>query len=199
MNSKVASAFAFLLGGVVGSIATWKLLEKKIDKKYAIIAEEEIASIKKKYTYKKPETEETVQDENGTTEEHQEDEASKPADKPLSIKEYYREQIEKAGYKDYSSFTDEGESENMKKPYVIPPEEFGEEEGYETVSLTYYADEVLTDELGKIVKDVEGVVGKDSLTHFGEYEDDSVFVRNDKKKCDYEILRDPRNYSDLED
>ena len=41
----------------------------------------------------------------------------------------------------------------------------------------------------------DDVVGMESLTHFGEYEDDSVFVRNDRLKCDYEILMDERTYS----
>ena len=71
-----------------------------------------------------------------------------------------------------------------------------ENEDYETVSLTYYADGVLTDEFGNVIEDVEGMVGKESLTHFGEYEEDSVFVRNDSLKTDYEILRDTYNYSD---
>ena len=47
-----------------------------------------------------------------------------------------------------------------------------------------------------IVDDIEETVGIDSLTHFGEYEDDSVFVRNDERKCDYEILLDDRDYED---
>ena len=32
---------------------------------------------------------------------------------------------------------------------------------------------------------------------FGEYEEDSVFVRDDERKIDYEILADTRNYHDL--
>ena len=48
-----------------------------------------------------------------------------------------------------------------------------------------------------IVDDIEETVGIDSLTHFGEYEDGSVFVRNDERKCDYEILLDHRNYEDV--
>ena len=48
-----------------------------------------------------------------------------------------------------------------------------------------------------IVDNVDDVVGVDSLTHFGEYEEDSVFVRNDLLQTDYEILRDPRKYSDV--
>lgn len=33
--------------------------------------------------------------------------------------------------------------------------------------------------------------------HFGEYEEDAVFVRNDAKKCDYEILKDLRRFCDV--
>ena len=81
-------------------------------------------------------------------------------------------------------------------PYVIPPEEFGETD-YEIISLTYYADGILADDMDDIVDDVDDIVGADSLTHFGEYEEDSVFVRNDLREVDYEILRDPRKYSDV--
>lgn len=85
------------------------------------------------------------------------------------------------------------------KPYVISPDEFGEmeDEDYDKVSVTYYADGVLADEYDEVVENVDEIVGEESLTHFGEYEDDSVFVRNDKLKCDYEILLDQRNYSDI--
>ena len=51
--------------------------------------------------------------------------------------------------------------------------------------------------MNEIVDDIEKVVGEDSLEHFGEYEDDSVYVRNDSKKCDYEILLDQRNYQEI--
>lgn len=84
-------------------------------------------------------------------------------------------------------------------PYIIRPEEFGEDNDYETVSLTYYDDGVLTDEYDEILEDedVEEQVGKESLKHFGEYEDDSVFVRNDALQTDYEILLDHRKYYDV--
>ena len=84
-------------------------------------------------------------------------------------------------------------------PYIITPDEFGEFDDYETISLTYYADGVLTDDMDEPIEDVDGLVGVDSLSHFGEYEDDSVFVRNDRMKADYEILSDLRNYSDIKE
>ena len=85
----------------------------------------------------------------------------------------------------------------IDKPYVIPPEEFADFDDYERITLMYFADEVLTDENFELVEDVDDVVGLESLEHFGEYEDDSVHVRNDRLKCDYEILYDPRDYADV--
>ena len=85
----------------------------------------------------------------------------------------------------------------MTGPYVITPEEFGELKEYETIELTYYADFVLADNRNNPIEDVDDVIGLDSLDHFGEYEDDSVFVRDDERKIDYQILLDPRKYSDV--
>ena len=87
----------------------------------------------------------------------------------------------------------------MSKPYVISPDEFGANEKYECLTLTYYADGVLTDDADDIIYNVEAVIGTEALNSFGVYEndDDSVYVRNEARKCDYEILRDPREYSDI--
>ena len=52
------------------------------------------------------------------------------------------------------------------------------------------------DENGVIIDEPEDIVG-DALNHFGEYEEDSVFVRSDPKRCDYEILRDLRSYAEF--
>ena len=80
---------------------------------------------------------------------------------------------------------------------VVSPDEFGEIDEYEKISLTYYIDGSLADDNDELIEDVDGTIGFESLNHFGEYEDDSVFVRNDRLKCDYEILLDQRNYSDV--
>lgn len=89
------------------------------------------------------------------------------------------------------------EVEGVNRPYVISPDDFDTIDGYETQSLDYYEDGVLADNMGNIVEDVDAMVGRDSLSHFGEYEDDAVHVRNDALRCDFEILRDLRNYSDV--
>lgn len=87
------------------------------------------------------------------------------------------------------------EEKNMEKSYVISPSEFGEMD-YEEIELTYYADGILT-EGRDIVDDPDDIVGLDSLSTFGEYEEDAVYVRNDARRCDYVILKDLRRYSEL--
>ena len=81
----------------------------------------------------------------------------------------------------------------VKGPYVISPDEYDEND-YETETLYYYPDGVLTDTYDNVIVDIEETVGKKSLTCFGEYEEDSVFVRNDDLETDYEILLQPDNY-----
>lgn len=83
------------------------------------------------------------------------------------------------------------------EPYTITPDEFGDREGYQQISLTYYADGILADEDDRIIEDIEGEVGSDNLEKIGEYEDDAVFIRNDLYRCDYEVLLDHRNYDDV--
>lgn len=110
--------------------------------------------------------------------------------------------IEENGYTQYSSNikTNEKreEEDEMDKPYIITPEEFSDSD-YNTETLSYWADGVVTDIDDEPLTDdqIEDLIGEDSLSHFGEYEDDSVFVRNDRLRTDYEILADTRRYGDV--
>lgn len=183
--SKVTNFVIFAMGAAVGSVITWQYVKKK----YEQIAQEEIDSVKAVFMKKDPDMEVTV------SETPHQAEPRKVEEKP-SISEYAA-LLKNEGYTNYSGTGKEEQTAMSDKPYVISPEEFGEDEEYEKISLTYYADQVLADENDELVEDVEGAVGFESLTHFGEYEDDSVFVRNDRLKCDYEILLDQRTYSDV--
>lgn len=184
MKSTLSNVVIFAAGLAIGSAATWQFFKKK----YERIAQEEIESVKEVYSRKNEEV-------------HVEPEPEID-DEPIAtqdIRKAYNETMVKLGYTNYSDIPkSEGkEDANVERPYVISPEEYGEIEEYEQIELTLYEDNVLTDDMGEPVDDVDDVVGLDSLNHFGEYEDDSVHVRNDSRKCDYEILRDPRNFADL--
>lgn len=97
---------------------------------------------------------------------------------------------------EYSSGEEKREAKDVEKPYMITVDEYAELDDYNTESLYYFEDGVLTDESENIIDDVEDIVGEEALTKFDEEEVDSVYVRNDARKTDYEILRDMGNYYD---
>ena len=194
MSSKRWVFLAFILGAGMGSVCAWQLLKRK----YELIAQEEIDSVKATYSSRESIEKAGANFVKGLRDglKVAEDRTQKE-ENDVDFKKY-ASMIQKEGYVNYSRSVEEKKGEAfVEKPYVISPEEFGEFEEYEKISLTYYADEVLADENDEEVDDVDEIVGEESLNHFGEYEDDSVFVRNDRLKCDYEILLDQRNYSDV--
>lgn len=191
MNNKANVFVMFTIGVAIGATVAWVMVKKK----YEQLAMEEIDSVKTVFSKREVST---------TAEIDVREKADQAKEKPNVVE--YAAKLHKEGYTNYSDiFNDEmkkgvdemiGFSES-DRPYVIAPDIFGELDGYEKISLTYYSDQILADDSDEIVDNVEDVVGFDSLSHFGDYEDDSVFVRNDRLKCDYEILLDQRSYSDI--
>ena len=180
MNSGLKDILVFATGVLAGSYLTWKL----VNRKYTLYEEctDEFVSKEDEYTVEEiqDDKERDINDnkQNSTIEEH------------VHGRNTYYDIIENNNYNVERSV-------GMNKPFVIPPYEFGEDEDYECVSLTYYADGVLTDEDDSIIENVEDIVGKESLNHFGEYEEDSVFVKNVDRKTYYEILKDLCTYSEV--
>ena len=188
MNSTLKGVFMFITGAAIGSVVTWKLLDKKLSAEYEQRFQEEVKSTKDAFARRAGAHPEEVE-----TDEEEEEQ--------LSDVDEYEAKLKEENYLNYSNAGDVETEEEVKEPvdipYVITPDDFGEFDDYERISLIYYADGVLADDCDELVDDVDEIVGEESLTHFGEYEDDSVFVRNDAKKCDYEILLDQRKYSDV--
>lgn len=179
--SKASVFIAFIAGAAVGACCTCTYFKKK----YADISQDEINSVKESLSNmyekramiasEKPDIQEIV--------------ANHRKEKEAAKKEM-ADILTNSGY----VATDEPE-----KIYVISPQEFGEISEYEKISLMYYADGVVTDDEREIVDDWADLIGPDFMTHFGEYEDDSVFVRNTVLKADYEILKDLSPFHDPED
>lgn len=216
MKNVIINVALFTAGATVGSVVTWKLVSSKCEKR----TQQEIDSVKESFAKRKPVTSVVdISNENVVVDIK---EARETREDNIARKKKVEEIIKDQGYTDYSNCSkqelDESDDENeeleidaeeepsiyaerdsdIDEPYVIAPWEFGEAGGdYEKISLTYYADGILADELDALVESVDSVVGLDSLDRFGEYEDDSVFVRNDTLKCDYEILKDQRRWEDI--
>lgn len=184
----------FLAGATVGAATAWVYLRKR----YEQIAQEEIDSVKAAFAEKKPVfTNENRIDEQAENQ-HKADIAKL---KPDLVD--YAAKLQEEGYVNYTEHSKKNTEEKKEEPmldtpYVISPDEFGATDNYAQISLVYYdGDEVLADEEDEIVEDIAGTVGEDFAEHFGEYEDDSVFVRNDRLRCDYEICKDNRSYADV--
>lgn len=209
MNSTLKGVLIFVLGAAAGSLATWKLIEKK----YKDIAQEEIDSVKDTFSKMKkneypdkledyPDFEEFDDSDDSYDSDDEEPKSEQKIDrnnKPDIVE--YAKILSETGYTNYAERQDKKEKKGVEpvedeRPYVISPDEFGEKDGYENVTLTYYADGVLTDYFDNVISNIDEVVGLDSLDHFGEYEDDAVFVRNEKMETDYEILRDLRDFNE---
>lgn len=186
MNHKLSNVLLFAAGAAVGSLVTWRYFKSKYE-----VVEDEIE-------------EKTEEPEGKSEEEDPEVLESKMSYKKPPLKEYVK-MVEDNGYvpKTHMEEVEEeianGEwgDKDVYEPFIIRPDEYGELHAYETLSLNYYADGVLTDELDNPIEDVESLVPADFADHFGEYEDDVVHVRNDNLECDYEILRDLRKFTDV--
>lgn len=181
--NKLSYLLAFATGALIGSAATWYFVKDKYEK----LAQEEIDSVKE--TFKK-----SYEDQEAKHEE----EIHKVENK------YYNSLAQNYNYEKKSrpeAILEEDEEEEvikMDEPYVIKPYEFGDYIDYEQISLLYFADGVLADEdTLDVIDDIEETVGEYFADHFGEYEEDSVYVRNDAKRCEYEILKDERQYKDV--
>ena len=185
MNRTLSNVLLFATGAVVGSLVTWRIfksryeivddVEEKIDETEDESEEEDPEVLESRMNYKKP-----------------------------PLKDYVK-MVETYGYKPKTHMEEVEEElangeqgdEDVYEPFIIRPEEYGELHAYETLSLNYYADGVLTDDLDNPIEDVESLVPADFADHFGEYDDNAVFVRNDNLECDYEILRDLRKFTDV--
>jgi len=186
MKPLIKDILWFVVGAAIGSGITALFLKKR----YTATTQEELNNIMERYKKMK---EKSLNDNT---------EKNEISEDPI-IKEYidyasqYRpNKLDEEIEKEFPNIDIPLEIE-LDKPYVITPEEFGEMYDYETVSLTYYADDFLTDDQNYLIEDILDTVGENALSHFGEYEDDSVYIRNDKKKCDYEILLSEKKYKDV--
>ena len=168
----------FIFGAIAGTALGYYIARQR--------CEEEIESVKEAFREDSEREEASV---DGNQDRDPMDSSVRPAVKEAID---YMNTVRKAGYTAAPYPTDEYEVSDI--PYEITPNEFGDIE-YEEVELVMFVDDVLADgDTYERVEDVDNVVGEDNLQKFGHYEEDRVCVRNDRLKCDYEIIRDERTY-----
>jgi hypothetical protein len=171
------------------------------------------------WVYHKNKYEEMVQDEVEELRSHmknQQGTTCKESDKNIqnpdakiqeeSTEEQYDESMEKAkkiiNYSKYSTVDVNEDAElssspEYRPPFVVTPEDFASLPGFDTDTFYYHQDDVISNDNQEIVDDVELTLGMSILEikeQFGVYEEDAVYIRNERLKTDYEILRDESDY-----
>lgn len=191
MNITWNKVLWFTAGAAIGAAATRNYFKTKYERLY----QKEVEDVKRAFSAHKQSEPTKGDTESDIGSEIDDSDAFDPTPEEIIN---YNSIISAQGYGESAIPVDSErkEVEGVSRPYVIPPVEFDTLDDYEVCSLNYFADGVLADDTGNIIEDVDGMVGRDSLNHFGEYEYDSVHVRNDALKCDFEILRDLGKYSD---
>lgn len=178
-----------------GALAGAAVAARVVRDKYQQEAEEEIAEMRDYYRELRKENVEKYPVQNEEVE----------AEKEENTKDEYDEIVK--GYTNYTQYNDIETKENKKEekeertnyePFIIDVEEFGEDPTYDTATLTYYKDKVLTDDLDDVID--YSVAGEENLKIFDEHPDcKAIYVRDDIYMVDYEILRDPYQYDEYDD
>lgn len=194
MNTNISKLFMFAVGAAIGSLSAWFYAKKRYEK----IANDEIRSMRE---YFRRREKELLEDDETEETEGESDSSEEENDKGI-----YSNIIKESSYVRYSKSSDQDDSEEKDEkdnvddePYVIRPDLFDTLDDYESMTLTYYADGVLADMFDVPIDDPDTLVGTDFVDCFNadEVDGDVVYVRNERKKTDFEIIEDLRNYSDM--
>ena len=167
---KGTNLLIFALGAAMGAFVSYEIAKRK----FSELAQEEIKSVKDVY-------------------------AQRAAAREKPDLSEFSDIVKDEGY---SSGATEDEKpvkkSNDKPPYVISSDDFGTIDDYEQIGLTLYSDGVLADEDDEVVEDVEKTIGTHKPSELEAFlNGDSLFIRNETLKADYEILFDTRKYSDV--
>ena len=209
MMSTLNKVIIFAAGAVIGSLVAWKLTKTKYEK---IMIEEE-QSLREYYNKKVKIIEDTATDLHDSYQ-HREDELRKNLEeknyKEQETAQDTNEVDNKVFFDRYTEilkgYTSSQEEQRLNdnanentndKPYVVSPDEFGDADDYDIITLNYYADGVVADDWNDPIEDIGATIGEDFASHYGEYEEDVVYVRNDRLKVEYEILRSNQRYEDM--
>lgn len=190
--SKTFTALLALVAGFCGGYFTAYVL---LNKKYMQRTEEAVASVKARYEEKKEPTETS--------------EAPQVDKKEEKLKDF-KDVIEDL---QYIPRTNPGPSE-ARNPYwkrrngtpetedgfisIIPEEEYGLDLDYDQISMHYYTDNVLADDMDNDEVNVEDTVGRYALDHIDDPEYDGIiYVKNDYRKAYYEVERTQTSYAEV--
>lgn len=190
-----------------GALAGAAVAARAVREKYQQEAEEEIAEMRDYYrelrkNAKTPDEDKMLEEDENSKEEKEENDKNE-YDEIVKGYTNYTQYLSKAAAKYFDTETKENKKEEKEErtnyePFIIDVEEFGEDPTYDTATLTYYKDKVLTNDLDDVID--YSVAGEENLKIFDEHPDcKAIYVRDDIYMVDYEIIRDPYQYDEYDD
>ena len=195
MSNKTVTAIAFLVGAIGGSITTYFVVKKKYEK----IAQEEIDSVKAVYSNKAKtlgsklsEKVTEVKNAMNNMSKSMEEAASKFKSSIVDSRDVHVDLAENEDmtgnydvlYADGFSFT-----KSSQDPYIITGGEFAQDNDYVKMGLIYCDDGSVVYEDGTIASDISSVVGDECAMKIEEANDESIYICDDEKRIDYEIIK----------
>ena len=193
MNESIKKVIIFGVGVATGVATSYFILKNKYEEMY----QEEIAEYKQRH--KDNETDAVAKYYNDLSKKYGDPNSTESTTENLDESE--PEDDESEDFVNFQMEKEPKEEKVMKKPYEITEDEFGEKYE-ETETLTLYSDGVLVNSSGEILDhdEAERLVGKDAEDLIDLFTDsDSIFIRNDILKTDYEILRDEDGFYEEDD
>ena len=163
----------FLSGVAIGGVAGWKLVEKK----YRDLADEEIESVVE--TFEKRENNKKESE---------------------IVSDNYEDTVKTLNY---SSINENNEEVNPKtekkktrstKIEVIKMEDFGTKDDFDTQTLIFWNDGMLTNDQNEVISQPGEIIGN-AVSYFDKNDElDCVYIRNKNTKIDYEILKSEKDF-----
>lgn len=171
MNKNIRDVLIFAVGFASGTYFMHTLFRKKYEEQ----AEKEINDVRNHYQQKEAEMDKVI-----------EERATQKSIEQLT-----------GPYRMESDPEDTATHEDIE---IIQPDEFGENDDYETSFMSYYNDGALVfdgedDPVDE--DDIPKIIGTEALKHMGEFAPSMVHVRNNNYHKDYEIIQVRQNWYDL--
>lgn len=203
MNGKAKGTLLFIVGALAGATASHFVTKKMLWQDLELYVQDQVEDVKQYYKMLRKE------------EEFSSPEKVQAANYQDMIEEYtnsreepYEEDIASDETEDEEVYSEEDIQEPTEQvirhsniPYVITIDEYMQDrEEFDKNVVTYFeGDDVLCDDREAVIPDVENIIGNDALTNFGVDSNDSniVYIRNEKLTSDFEVVRDPRSYSEV--
>lgn len=201
--SKVGIILAFTAGAAIGTVGGIMIAKKR----YSAIMEQEINDsvlyFREKYENLRKEIKGSeVETESENTEDEEETDVKGYKRDKSTIDDISAPTLDKQvkyntikDQEDYNkiiadmNYAVENSEKKKDHPYPIDMSQFTDDDEFEKVDLTYYPDDdIFVDIDGDVVENGIDIIGRDNLTEFGVYEEDTLYVRNENTGTDYEVI-----------